>query len=183
MAQDVESLYAGVKALVCVVKTDRVAQAEMDRRRAYQTLAMLLRRKKNMLNSHILHLIFSLVGTVDSASHTSTIPNVMAFQDLLCDIEVAFITFASKFFFFFRTDQRNFNQFPVVLSPVGFSSKLSELLFTATRGITSMCRAIQFQTGWIFSYSLIYILDYKKFLHFLNNILLTNMSLEIINFE
>ncbi|XP_073985786.1 WD repeat and FYVE domain containing 3 bchs [Rhodnius prolixus] len=88
MAQDVESLYAGVKALVCVVKTDRVAQAEMDRRRAYQTLAMLLRRKKNMLNSHILHLIFSLVGTVDSASHTSTIPNVMAFQDLLCDIEV-----------------------------------------------------------------------------------------------
>ncbi|KAK9506435.1 hypothetical protein O3M35_008377 [Rhynocoris fuscipes] len=88
MAQDVESLYAGVKALVCVVKTDRVAQAEMDRRRAYQTLAVLLRRKKHMLNSHILHLIFSLVGTVDSTSHTASIPNIMAFQDLLCDIEV-----------------------------------------------------------------------------------------------
>lgn len=88
MAQDVESLYAGVKALVCVVKNDRVAQSEMDRRRAYQTLAMLLRRKKHILNSHILHLIFSLVGTVDSGRESSAIPNVMAFQDLLCDIEV-----------------------------------------------------------------------------------------------
>ncbi|KAF6208270.1 hypothetical protein GE061_016724 [Apolygus lucorum] len=89
MAQDVESLYAGVKALVCVVKSDRVAQCEMDRRRAYQTLAMLLRRKKHILNSHILHLIFSLVGTVDSTStQGSGVPNIMAFQDLLCDIEV-----------------------------------------------------------------------------------------------
>lgn len=89
MAQDVESLYAGVKALVCVVKSDRVAQAEMDRRRAYQTLAMLLRRKKQILNSHILHLIFSLVGTVDStSSQQAGAPNIMAFQDLLCDIEV-----------------------------------------------------------------------------------------------
>ncbi|XP_014261988.1 WD repeat and FYVE domain-containing protein 3 isoform X2 [Cimex lectularius] len=88
MAQDVESLYAGVKALVCVVKSDRVAQCEMDRRRAYQTLAMLLRRKKQILNSHILHLIFSLVGTVDSGRESSSIPNIMAFQDLLCDIEV-----------------------------------------------------------------------------------------------
>lgn len=89
MAQDVESLYAGVKALVCVVKSDRVAQCEMDRRRAYQTLAMLLRRKKHILNSHILHLIFSLVGTVDGTSAQGTgVPNIMAFQDLLCDIEV-----------------------------------------------------------------------------------------------
>ncbi|CAK9831938.1 WD repeat and FYVE domain-containing protein 3 [Anthophora retusa] len=88
MAQDVESLYAAVKALVCVVRSNQAAQQEMDRRRGYQTLAMLLRRKCPLLNSHILHLTFSLVGTVDSGRETSAIPNVMAFQDLLCDLQV-----------------------------------------------------------------------------------------------
>ncbi|XP_034186854.1 WD repeat and FYVE domain containing 3 bchs isoform X3 [Osmia lignaria lignaria] len=88
MAQDVESLYAAVKALVCVVRSNQTAQQEMDRRRGYQTLAMLLRRKCPLLNSHILHLTFSLVGTVDSGRETSAIPNVMAFQDLLCDLQV-----------------------------------------------------------------------------------------------
>ncbi|XP_043271793.1 WD repeat and FYVE domain-containing protein 3 isoform X2 [Venturia canescens] len=88
MAQDVESLYAAVKALVCVVRSNQAAQLEMDRRRGYQTLAMLLRRKCPLLNSHILHLTFSLVGTVDSGRETSAIPNVTAFQDLLCDLQV-----------------------------------------------------------------------------------------------
>ncbi|KAJ9586850.1 hypothetical protein L9F63_019532, partial [Diploptera punctata] len=87
MAQDVESLYAAVKALVCVVRTNRTVQLEMDRRRGYQTLAMLLRKKRTLLNSHILHLTFSLV-TVDSGRESSSIPNTTAFQDLLCDLEV-----------------------------------------------------------------------------------------------
>lgn len=80
MAQDVECLYASVKALVCVVRSNKAAQAEMDRRKGYQTLAMLLKRKKQLLNSHILHLIFGLVGTVDSQKETSSIPNLTAFQ-------------------------------------------------------------------------------------------------------
>ncbi|XP_044762510.1 WD repeat and FYVE domain-containing protein 3 [Coccinella septempunctata] len=88
MAQDIECLYAGVKALVCVVRSNKVAQNEMDRKRGYQTLAMLLRRKKSLLNSHILHLTFSLVGTIDSGRESSAIPNRTAFQDLLCDLEV-----------------------------------------------------------------------------------------------
>ncbi|XP_067008592.2 WD repeat and FYVE domain-containing protein 3 [Anabrus simplex] len=88
MAQDVESLYAAVKALVCVVRSNRMVQLEMDRRRGYQTLAMLLRKKRPLLNSHILHLTFSLVGTVDSGRESSSIPNITAFQDLLCDMEV-----------------------------------------------------------------------------------------------
>ncbi|XP_019753468.2 WD repeat and FYVE domain-containing protein 3 isoform X1 [Dendroctonus ponderosae] len=88
MAQDQESLYAGVKALVCVVRSNKVSQAEMDRRRSYQTLAMLFRRKRHLLNSHILHLAFGLVGTVDSGRESSAIPNKTAFQDLLCDLEV-----------------------------------------------------------------------------------------------
>lgn len=88
MSQDVESLYAGVKALTCVVKSNKAAQAEMDRKRCYQTLAMFFKKKRNLLNSHILHLTFSLVGTVNSGQETSAIPNVTAFQDLLCDLEI-----------------------------------------------------------------------------------------------
>ncbi len=49
---------------------------------------MLLKKKRPLLNSHILHLTFSLVGTVDSGHETSIIPNSTAFQDLLCDFEV-----------------------------------------------------------------------------------------------
>ena len=54
----------------------------------FQTLAMLLKLKKALLNSHILHLTFSLVGTVDSGRETTVIPNHAAFRDLLCDLEV-----------------------------------------------------------------------------------------------
>ncbi|XP_013921886.1 PREDICTED: WD repeat and FYVE domain-containing protein 3 [Thamnophis sirtalis] len=88
MASDVEGLYAAVKALVCVVKSNPLASKEMERIRGYQLLAMLLKKKRCLLNSHILHLTFSLVGTVDSGHETSIIPNSTAFQDLLCDFEV-----------------------------------------------------------------------------------------------
>ncbi|XP_035766605.1 WD repeat and FYVE domain-containing protein 3 [Neolamprologus brichardi] len=88
MASDVEGLYAAVKALVCVVKSNPLASKEMERIQGYQLLAMLLKKKRSLLNSHILHLTFSLVGTVDSGHETSIIPNSTAFQDLLCDFEV-----------------------------------------------------------------------------------------------
>ncbi|KAK6312670.1 hypothetical protein J4Q44_G00160170, partial [Coregonus suidteri] len=88
MAQDVEGLYAAVKVLVCVVKSNPLASKEMERIKGYQLLAMLLKKKRHLLNSHILHLTFSLVGTVDSGHDTSIIPNSTAFQDLLCDLEV-----------------------------------------------------------------------------------------------
>ncbi|XP_055601256.1 WD repeat and FYVE domain-containing protein 3 [Uranotaenia lowii] len=88
MSQSVESLYAGVKALTCVIKSNKSTQQEMDRKRYYQTLGMIFKRKKHLLNSHILHLTFNLVGTVNSGQETSAIPNVMSFQDLLCDFEI-----------------------------------------------------------------------------------------------
>ncbi|MEQ2165206.1 hypothetical protein GOODEAATRI_014511, partial [Goodea atripinnis] len=91
MASDVEGLYAAVKALVCVVKSDPLASKEMERINGYQLLAMLLKKKRSLLNSHILHLTFSLVGTVDSGHETSIIPNSTAFQDLLCDFEFQLI--------------------------------------------------------------------------------------------
>ena len=43
MATDVEGLYAAVKALVCVVKNNGPAMAEMERTRGYQVRLILLR--------------------------------------------------------------------------------------------------------------------------------------------
>ena len=58
-----------------------------------QILAMLYKKKQGLLNSHILHLTFSLVGTIDSGKESSTIPNKKAFEDILCDLEVRMIYF------------------------------------------------------------------------------------------
>ena len=88
MARDVESLYAGVKALVCVLKSNPFSRSEMEQISGYQVLAMLLRKKSGFLNSHILHLIFTLVGTVDSRKEVGGIPNLPAFRDLLCDLQL-----------------------------------------------------------------------------------------------
>ncbi|XP_078381850.1 WD repeat and FYVE domain-containing protein 3-like isoform X3 [Oculina patagonica] len=88
MATDVEGLYASVKALSCVLRSNPSARRDMERTRGYQILALLFRRKKHLLNTHILHLTFALVGTVDSDRESSVIPNRVAFKDLLCDLEV-----------------------------------------------------------------------------------------------
>ena len=88
MARDMESLYAGVKALVCVLKSNPFAHYEMDSNKGYQTLAMLLRKKLPLLNAHILHLMFTMAGTVDSAKEVVGIPNIAAFRDILCDLEL-----------------------------------------------------------------------------------------------
>uniref|UniRef100_T1IS53 WD repeat and FYVE domain-containing protein 3 n=1 Tax=Strigamia maritima TaxID=126957 RepID=T1IS53_STRMM len=82
MAKDIEGLYASVKALVCVVRSNTTAQTEMDH------FGHVIEKKRLLLNSHILHLMFSLVGTVDSGRETTTIPNTTAFQDLLGDLDV-----------------------------------------------------------------------------------------------
>ncbi|KAG7173359.1 WD repeat and FYVE domain-containing protein 3-like [Homarus americanus] len=87
MSKDVESLYASVKALSCVIKTSKTAQLEMNQSLGYQTLALLLRKKKSLLNSHILHLCMTLAGSGE-ARESSAIPNTPAFNDLLCDLEV-----------------------------------------------------------------------------------------------
>ncbi len=48
-----------------------------------QVLGMLLRSKSHLINSNILHLTYTLVGTVDSEQESACIPNLIAFQDLL----------------------------------------------------------------------------------------------------
>ena len=51
---------------------------------------MLYKKKQSLLNSHILHLTFSLIGTIDSNKEITIIPNRVAFEDLLCDLEVKY---------------------------------------------------------------------------------------------
>ena len=60
----------------------------MEANKGYQTLAMLLRKKLPLLNAHILHLMFTMAGTVDSAKEVAGIPNIAAFRDVLCDLEL-----------------------------------------------------------------------------------------------
>ena len=88
MARDGESLYAGVKALVCVLKSNPFSRSEMEQSNGYLSLAMLLRKKSSFLNSHILQLIVTLVGTIDTAKEVTGIPNLPAFRDILCDLEL-----------------------------------------------------------------------------------------------
>jgi hypothetical protein len=53
-----------------------------------QTLGFHLKDKSHLLNSHIVHLLFALIGTLDSARETNIIPNQQAFEDLLCDLNL-----------------------------------------------------------------------------------------------
>ncbi|KAK6060487.1 hypothetical protein COOONC_01852 [Cooperia oncophora] len=88
MATDSEGLYASLKAVVSAVRSNSNLQATLHANRAYQTLAVLLEDKANLLNSHIMHMIFSMAGTLDTAREIATIPNAQAFEDLLCDLDI-----------------------------------------------------------------------------------------------
>ncbi|MFH4977645.1 hypothetical protein AB6A40_004354 [Gnathostoma spinigerum] len=88
MAADSQGLYASLKALVSAIRSDRNIANRMYTTRSYQTLAVLLEEKSCLLNSHILHLILSLVGTLDTSRETTTIPSLQTFEDLLCDLDV-----------------------------------------------------------------------------------------------
>ena len=50
MAVDMDSLYAAVKALNCVVRNNPTVAREMERLKGYQTLGMLFKRRRHLLN-------------------------------------------------------------------------------------------------------------------------------------
>ncbi|XP_019848853.1 PREDICTED: WD repeat and FYVE domain-containing protein 3-like isoform X2 [Amphimedon queenslandica] len=85
MAANVDSLYAAMKAVVCIVGNNDRALKEMERTGGFKLLGMLLRDKSSLVNSNILHLTFTLVGTVDNEHESARISNVIAFKDLLAD--------------------------------------------------------------------------------------------------
>ena len=108
MANDAESMYAAVKALVFTSRKGGADVArDMKRFNAYQLLATLFKRKRSLLNTHILNLSFSLAlvsSWPSSSSDDSTAPsptpsntiasncvtNVRAFESLLADLDIWF---------------------------------------------------------------------------------------------
>lgn len=88
MCTDSHGLYASLKVLVSAVQTNEAIFSTIQYHRGFQTLAILLEEKANLVNSHILHLILSLVGTVDVSKEITIIPNLQTFEDLLCDLDV-----------------------------------------------------------------------------------------------
>nr|XP_055025553.1 WD repeat- and FYVE domain-containing protein 4 isoform X2 [Misgurnus anguillicaudatus] len=88
MASDDASLYAAVKVLLSVLETNPVMEQEMKRTNGYKLLSFLLKVKSQLISSRIFQLILSIVGTMELVSGAFGIPNVRAFQDVLCDFEV-----------------------------------------------------------------------------------------------
>ena len=62
----------------------------METNGGYQTLAMLLRKKAYLIkfDQIILDLIFTMAGTLDAGKEVVGIPNLSAFRDLLCDLDL-----------------------------------------------------------------------------------------------
>jgi len=88
MSNDIESFYASVKAFVCILKSNKQMHNELLRTRAYQILGYLFLKKRHLINSHILHLTCTLVGTIDTIRESTAITNPAAFEHLLCEFEV-----------------------------------------------------------------------------------------------
>ncbi|CAJ0936217.1 unnamed protein product, partial [Mesorhabditis belari] len=88
MAVDSEGLYASLKALVSATRSNTTLHESLAENRAYQTLAVLIEDKSRLLNSHIMHMIFTLVGTLDTSREAAYIPCSQAFDDVLCDLDV-----------------------------------------------------------------------------------------------
>lgn len=114
MASDDDSLYAAVKVLLSVLETNPVMEHEMKRTSGYkvmmsnavqqrlrcmksrfdlfffccQLLSFLLKMKSQLISSRIFNLILAIVGTMELGSDAFHIPNIRAFQDVLCDFEV-----------------------------------------------------------------------------------------------
>ncbi|XP_051503739.1 WD repeat- and FYVE domain-containing protein 4-like isoform X2 [Myxocyprinus asiaticus] len=88
MASDDGSLYAAVKVLLSVLETNPVMEKEMKRTNGYKLLSLLLKMKSQLISSRIFHVILAIVHTTELGSATVHIPNINAFQDILCDFEV-----------------------------------------------------------------------------------------------
>lgn len=88
MCSDSHGLYASLKVLVSAVQTNKTIAKAIEQNRGYQTLAVLLAEKMHLFNSHILHLILALAGTVDLANELTIISNQQTFEDLLCDLNL-----------------------------------------------------------------------------------------------
>ncbi|XP_062319191.1 WD repeat- and FYVE domain-containing protein 4 isoform X1 [Osmerus eperlanus] len=88
MAPDDGSLYAAVKVLLSVLETCPAIAQEMKRFNGYKLLAFLLKVKSVLVSSRTFQLVLSLSGSVEMGSGPACLRNKLAFQALLCDLEV-----------------------------------------------------------------------------------------------
>ncbi|CAJ0587641.1 unnamed protein product, partial [Mesorhabditis spiculigera] len=131
MATDSEGLYAALKALVSATRSNTSLHASLAESRAYQMLGVLLEDKSSLLNTHILHMVFTLVGTLDTSREAAHIPSQQAFDDVLCDLDIwrgapdELHKMLHEHFYELITDHQRDN-----LSIVRRSNLLPRLLFT-----------------------------------------------------
>ncbi|XP_069741447.1 WD repeat- and FYVE domain-containing protein 4 isoform X2 [Narcine bancroftii] len=88
MVSDDGEMYAAIKVLISVLNGSALCEREMQRIKGYRLLALLLKRKVRLLNARIFQLVLTIVGTVELGQGSSTIWNLCAFRDLLCDFEL-----------------------------------------------------------------------------------------------
>ncbi|KAA8583834.1 hypothetical protein FQN60_015042 [Etheostoma spectabile] len=88
MAPDDSSLYAAVKVLCSVLETNSAMQEEMNRINGYKLLAFLLKMKRSLVSYRTFQLVLYLSNSVELSSGSGCLPNTLAFQALLCDLEV-----------------------------------------------------------------------------------------------
>uniref|UniRef100_A0A3B3TB69 WD repeat- and FYVE domain-containing protein 4 n=1 Tax=Paramormyrops kingsleyae TaxID=1676925 RepID=A0A3B3TB69_9TELE len=88
MASDDSSLYAAVKVLLSVLSTSPGMEREMNRIQGYKMLAFLLKKKSRLISNRTFQLLLSITGSMELGCSASVL-NLSAFQDLLCDFEVA----------------------------------------------------------------------------------------------
>ncbi|CAG7725994.1 unnamed protein product [Allacma fusca] len=89
MATTGEALYASLKSLVCVVKSNCVNGATSSTlvdRSCWQMLGYLLKRKKNLLSMRVLHLVFSLINS-DTGTGNSGFTELLGDLDIWVDID------------------------------------------------------------------------------------------------
>lgn len=90
-AETIDSFCISMKALVCALRLNSKLQTQMNNMNGYQILAVFFWKKKTLINSHILHLSFSLVtdcvrqAIPKREQNIREIHQVTALRDLICD--------------------------------------------------------------------------------------------------
>ncbi|XP_072138983.1 WD repeat- and FYVE domain-containing protein 4 isoform X2 [Mobula birostris] len=88
MASDDGEMYAAIKVLISVLNSSTLCEQEMRRIKGYRLLALLLKKKARLSNAMIFQLVLTIVGTVELGQGSSTVQNLSAFRDLLCNFEI-----------------------------------------------------------------------------------------------
>ena len=95
MAPDTEYLYASMKCLFCALRTNAFLREQMTSHGGFQFVAMMLKKKKDVLNAHVLHLAFSMIATGETSKEGSVVYDRNPIENLLSDIQVMPVIFLS----------------------------------------------------------------------------------------